>query len=393
MFAKISETVRYVGTDDRNLDLFESQYPVPDGMSYNSYLLLDEKIAVLDTADAREGRRWLDNLEEALEGREPDYLVIHHMEPDHSAMIAAALEKYPSMTLVCSQIAARMLPQFFGDVVFDGRVEIVGEGASLSLGRNTLKFFMAPMVHWPEVMVSWLVEEKMLFSADAFGTFGTVEHAGGLVCGDLSSWEDEAARYYFNICGKYGAQVGKLLDKLCGLQVELICPLHGPVLSDVSGAVSRYRTWSSGAPEREAVLVAYASIHGGTAEAARRLSAMLEKKGMPVILRDLSRTDVSYSVSDAFRCSKVVFAASSYDAGVFPPMHDFIWHLQIKGWHKRKAALVQNGSWSPTAGRIMCEMLGTMKDIEIVADVLTIRSRMNTCDVASLEALSDALAA
>lgn len=392
MFAKISDSVLYIGTDDRSLDLFESQYPVPAGMSYNSYVLLDDKIAVLDTADAREGSQWMTNLEEALEGRCPDYLVVHHLEPDHSAMIAAVAEKYPSMTIVCSQIAARMLPQFFDGTNFEGRCLVVGEGDGIDLGRHSLKFFMAPMVHWPEVMVSWLSGENLLFSADAFGTFGTVESCGGLFCSDLGSWKDEAARYYFNICGKYGAQVGKLLDKVASLDVSAICPLHGPVIRDVPGAAQMYRLWSSYAPETDAVLVAYASIHGGTAALASKLAELLEARGKKVILRDLSRRDVSYSVSDAFRCSRVVFAASSYDAGVFPPMHDFLWHLQIKGWQGRKVAVVQNGSWSPTAGRAICDMLSAMKNIETVADTMTIRSRMHSCDLPALESLADAIA-
>ena len=237
MYTKISDSVCCIGTDDLALDLFESQYPVPSGMSYNSYLIVDEKVAVLDTSDAREGAQWLSNLEEALCGRVPDYLVVHHLEPDHSAMIAAAMDRYPSLTVVCTQIAARMLPQFFEDENFEGRCMVVGEGDSLELGSHSLRFFMAPMVHWPEVMVSWMPEERLLFSADAFGTFGAVQTSGSPFCRDLGPWKDEAARYYFNICGKYGAQVGKLLDKLGGLEVELICPLHGQMLTDVAHAV------------------------------------------------------------------------------------------------------------------------------------------------------------
>ena len=392
MFTRINDAVRYIGTDDPGLDLFESQYSVPDGMSYNSYLILDDRIAVLDTADAREGEGWLANLEEALDGRSPDYLVIQHMEPDHSAMIAAAMEKYPSLTAVCTQIAAKMLPQFFDGTDFSGRVKVVGEGETLDLGRRSLRFFMAPMVHWPEVMVSWLPEDRLLFAADAFGTFGTVAHAGGLFLDGLSGWKDEAARYYFNICGKYGAQVGKLLDKLGNLEVLAICPLHGPVIRDVAGAVGMYRLWSSYTAETDAVLLAYASIHGGTAEAALRFADMLRSRGKEVIVRDLSRCDVSYAVSDAFRCGSVVLAASSYDAGVFPPMHDFLWHLQIKGWRNRKAAVIQNGSWSPTAGRAICDMLSAMNGVELLAGPLTIRSRMHESDIPALEALADAVA-
>lgn len=392
MYTKISDSVCCIGTDDNALDLFESQYPVPDGMSYNSYLIMDEKVAVLDTADAREGEQWLANLEEALGGRTPDYLVAHHLEPDHSAMIAAALEKYPSLTVVCSQIAARMLPQFFDGMKFEGRCMVVGEGDCLELGSHSLHFFMAPMVHWPEVMVSWMPEERLLFSADAFGTFGTVAKSGAF-CRDISPWKDEAARYYFNICGKYGAQVGKLLDKLGGLEVEAICPLHGPVLLDVAAAVAQYRLWSSYAPENDSILIAYASIHGGTAALALKLADMLEARGRSVILRDLSRCDVSYALSDAFRCPFTVLAASSYDAGVFPPMHDFLWHLQIKAWQNRKVAVIQNGSWSPTAGRAMCDMLAAMKNITQTGETLTVRSRMHGSDLPALEALADAICA
>lgn len=391
MYTKISDSVCCIGTDDLALDLFESQYPVPSGMSYNSYLIVDEKVAVLDTSDAREGAQWLANLEEALCGRVPDYLVVHHLEPDHSAMIAAAMDRYPSLTVVCTQIAARMLPQFFEDENFEGRCMVVGEGDSLELGSHSLRFFMAPMVHWPEVMVSWMPEERLLFSADAFGTFGAVQTSGSPFCRDLGPWKDEAARYYFNICGKYGAQVGKLLDKLGGLEVELICPLHGPMLTDVAQAVRLYRLWSSYEPENDSVLVAYASIHGGTARLALRLAEMLEKRGASVVLRDLSRCDVSYAVSDAFRCRRTVLAASSYDAGVFPPMHDFLWHLQIKSWQNRQVAVVQNGSWSPTAGRAICDMLAAMKNMEQKGETLTIRSRMHAADLPALEALADAV--
>lgn len=391
MFTKINESVRYIGTDDITLDLFESQYPVPSGMSYNSYLVIDDKVAVLDTADARKGGAWLANLEEALEGRTPDYLVVHHLEPDHSSMIASVMDKYPSMTVVCTQVAAKMLPQFFGDMDFEGRCVTVGEGDVLELGAHRLQFFMAPMVHWPEVMVSYESSEKLLFSADAFGTFGSVGSFGGLFCGDLSPWTDEARRYYFNICGKYGMQVGRLLDKLTSLEVSAVCPLHGPVLSDVEGAVAKYRLWSSYAPETEGVLVAHASIHGGTAALAQRLAEILRDRGVQVKLLDLCRCDMSQAVSDAFRYSRIALAASSYDAGLFPPMHDFLWHLQIKSWQGRKAAVIQNGSWGPTAGRVMTEMLAAMKNIELVAEVMTVRSRMHDCDLPALESLADSL--
>ena len=391
----ISPAIRYIGVDDNDLDLFESQYLVPEGMSYNSYVILDDRIAVLDTSDARTADAWMQNLEEALQGREPDYLVVHHMEPDHSACAAALLEKYPKLTLVASAIALKMLPQFFPGVQLEGRTRTVNEGDTLPLGAHTLRFFAAAMVHWPEVMMSFEETEKVLFSADAFGKFGALEQTGGFWCTPDYDWACEARRYYFNIVGKYGAQVQRVLAKLAPLGVQTICPLHGPMLRDTLAEVLRlYQTWSSYGVETPGVFVAYASIHGGTAEAAEKFAEMLRAKGCPkVATSDLTRDDPAEAIEDAFRYGTLVVAASSYDAGLFPPMYDFLWHLQIKGWQKRRAAVIENGSWAPTAGRVMTEMLSAMKDVQIVGEKVTIRSRMQPSDLPALEALADAVLA
>lgn len=396
MIAKISDSLRYTGVDDAGLDLFESQYPVPAGISYNSYLILDEKVAVMDTADARMGGEWLRNLEGALDGREPDYLVVHHMEPDHSAMIAALMDRYPGLKVVAGAIALKMLPAFFDGIGLEGRTVAVEEGDVLDLGKHRLRFIAAPMIHWPEVMMSYDESEKLLFSADAFGTFGIIGESSSLLRSSCSGWTDEARRYYFNICGKYGPQVSKLLGKAGELEIAAICSLHGPVLTGpaIAEAVGLYGTWSGYEAESDGIMLAYASIHGGTAEAARTLAGMLGEKGAEELhLVDLSRCDMSRAVSDAFRYRTLVCAASSYDAGLFPPMHDFLWHLQIKNWQKRRVAVIENGSWSPTAGRVMTQMLSSMKDVEFVAEKLTIRSRMHASDMDALEALAAALLA
>ena len=395
MTLTISPAIRYIGVDDNDLDLFESQYLVPEGMSYNSYVILDDRIAVLDTSDARTADAWMRNLEEALQGRQPDYLVVHHMEPDHSACAAALLEKYPKLTLVASSIALKMLPQFFPGVQLEGRIRTVNEGDTLPLGAHTLRFFAAAMVHWPEVMMSFEETEKVLFSADAFGKFGALEQTGGFWCTPDYDWACEARRYYFNIVGKYGAQVQRVLAKLVPLGVQTICPLHGPMLRDTLAEVFQlYQTWSSYGVETPGVFVAYASIHGGTAEAAEKFAEMLREKGCPkVATSDLTRDDLAEAIEDAFRYGTLVVAASSYDAGLFPPMYDFLWHLQIKGWQKRRAAVIENGSWAPTAGRVMTEMLSAMKDVQIVGEKVTIRSRMQPSDLPALEALADAVLA
>ena len=383
----ISETIKYIGVDDLDIDLFESQYVVPEGMSYNSYLIDDEKIAVLDTADARKGEEWKVNLKAALGNRQPDYLVAHHMEPDHSALIAWMLETYPGVQLVCSAQAVKMLANFFDGVDFTGRVMTVKEGDTLALGKHTLQFIGAAMIHWPEVIMSYDTTDKVLFSADGFGKFGALVN-------ETDDWACEARRYYFNICGKYGAQVQTLLKKAAALDIQTICPLHGPVLKGeaLAEAVRLYDIWSKYEPESEGILIAYASIHGGTAKAAERLGEILREKGAKkVVVSDLSREDMAEVIEDAFRYPTVVVAASSYDAGVFPVMHDFLYHLQIKNYQKRKFGIIENGSWAPSAGKVMRGMIETMKDCEIVEPMVTIRSRMKAGDEALLEQLAEAL--
>ena len=394
MMKDISSAVKFIGVDDPDLDLFESQYIVPEGMSYNSYVILDEKVAVLDTADARKGEAWKANLQEALGDRQPDYLVVHHMEPDHSSLVAWALEKYPAMTLVATAAALKMLPQFFEGIVLEGRTLAVKEGDTLSLGSHTLRFFMAPMVHWPEVMVSYESSEKFLFSADAFGRFGAMEKIA-FWASDDDDWACEARRYYFNICGKYGVQVQNLLKKLAGVDIAMICPLHGPILNENLGYyLGLYQTWSSYGVETEGVFVAYASIHGGTAAAAEKLAEILREKGCPkVAVADITRDDLAECVEDAFRYGKMVACASSYDGGVFTPMHDFLYRLQAKGWQQRTVGLLENGSWAPSAARVMKEMFGAMKAVTIVEPTVTIRSRMHAEDLPRLEALADAILA
>ena len=384
---EITSSIKYVGVDDLDIDLFESQYIVPDGMAYNSYIILDEKVAIMDTADARKGAEWWANVEETLAGRVPDYIVVHHLEPDHAALIAEVMEKWPTVKIVATATAVKMLPQFFADVDFDDRVVAVKEGDTLSLGAHTLQFIVAPMIHWPEVMVSYEQSEKVLFSADAFGKFGALCNEG--------PWDCEARRYYINICGKYGNQVQTLLKKAAALDIRVICPLHGPVLKENLGHyIGLYDTWSKYEPETEGVLVAYASIHGGTAVAAERLAGILRAKGAPkVVVTDLSRCDIAEAVEDAFRYSRMVVCAASYDADVFPPMHDFLHHLKIKNYQKRKVAIMENGSWAPTAGRVMRSMLETMKAVEIVEPMVTIRSRMKDEDIPAMEQLAEALLA
>ena len=392
MIKDISASIQFIGVDDEDLDLFESQYDVPEGMSYNSYVILDEKVAVLDTADARKGEEWKANLADALGDRQPDYLVVHHMEPDHSALIAWMLETYPGVKLVATAAALKMLPQFFEGIALEGRTLAVKEGDILELGSHSLRFFMAPMVHWPEVMVSYEASEKILFSADAFGRFGAMSHTGFLVSED-DDWACEARRYYFNIVGKYGVQVQNLLKKLAGVDIAMICPLHGPILNEnLPYHLGIYQTWSSYGVETEGVFVAHASIHGGTAAAAEKLAEILRAKGCPkVSVADVTRDDIAECVEDAFRYGKMVLAASSYDGGVFTPMHDFLYRLQAKGYQQRTVGLLENGSWAPSAGRVMKEMLGAMKDVTLVEPMVTIRSRMHTEDLPKLEALADAM--
>ena len=384
---KITESIKYVGVDDLDIDLFESQYVVPEGMAYNSYVILDEKVAIMDTVDARKGAEWWANVESVLDGRTPEYLVVQHLEPDHAALVHEVLDRYPQVKVVATAKAVQMMPQFFESVEFEGRTITVKEGDTLSLGSHTLQFFVAPMVHWPEVMVSYEQSEKVLFAADAFGKFGALCNEG--------SWDCEARRYFINICGKYGAQVQTLLKKAATLDIAMICPLHGPVLTEnLSHYIGLYDIRSKYEPETEGVLVAYASIHGGTAVAANRLADILREKGAPkVVVADLSRCDMAEAVEDAFRYSHMVVCAASYDADVFPPMHDFLHHLKLKNYQNRKVAIVENGSWAPTAGRVMRAMLEGMKKVEIVEPVVTIRSRMKESDLPAMEQLATVLLA
>ena len=385
MYTTVSDTIKYIGVDDLDIDLFESQYVVPEGMSYNSYLIEDEKIAIMDTADRRKSDEWKSNLKEALAGRKPSYLVAHHMEPDHASLIAEALEAYPEMQLVCSAQALKMLPNFFDGFNFERRVITVKEGDTLSLGSHALQFIAAPMVHWPEVIMSYESSEKILFAADGFGKFGALVN-------ETDDWACEARRYYFNICGKYGVQVQNVLKKAANLDIQAICPLHGPVLKGeaLKEAIRLYDIWSRYEPESEGVLVAYASIHGGTAKAAERLGELLREKGAKkVVVSDLSRDDMAEVIEDAFRYPNIVVAAASYDGGVFPVMHDFLHHLQIKNYQKRRFGIVENGSWAPSAGRVMKEMIEGLKDCQIVEPLVTIRSRMKPADEEQLALLAD----
>ena len=391
MIREIQPGLLYIGAQDHDLDLFESQYAVPDGMSYNSYLLDGGKIAILDTVDARKGGEWKQNLEEALAGRTPDYLVVHHMEPDHSALIREVLETWPELKLAASAKAIQMLGQFFDGYDFTDRTISLKEGDVLDLGSRSLRFLAAPMVHWPEVMVSYEAASKTLFAADAFGKFGTLD--AGFYGDEDDDWACEARRYYFNICGKYGGPVQTLLKKTSALDIACICPLHGPILrQDLGYYLDLYQSWSTYGVETEGVFVAYASIHGGTAAAALKLAEILKEKGCPKVATcDLTRDDQAEAVEDAFRYGRIILAASSYDAGVFPPMYSFLHHLQDKAWQKRKVGLIENGSWAPSAGRVMKGMLETMKEIEIVEPVVTIRSRMKAADLPALQALADAI--
>lgn len=389
MSVTISEAVKYIGVDDKTIDLFESQYVVPHGVSYNSYLILDEKVALMDTVDARGVEQWEKNLLAALDGRKVDYLIVSHLEPDHAGSIGRLVELFPEVTLVGNAKTFNMLPQFFDELPVDEDHKItVAEGESLSLGTHTLNFYMAPMVHWPEVMVTYESSEKILFSADGFGKFGALDYE------DPEGWACEARRYYFNIVGKYGAPVQALLKKAAGLDIRTICPLHGPVLNENLGYyIGLYDTWSSYKPENQGVLVAYASIHGNTAKAARKFADMLRAKGVEkVSVMDLSRDDMAEVVEDAFRYDRMVLAAASYDGGVFPCMQDFLHHLQSKAYQKRTVGIIENGTWGPTAGRTMKGILETMKDITIVDPMVTIRSTMKESDLPAMETLADVIA-
>ena len=379
----ISDSIKYIGADDTTLDLFESQYIVPNGVSYNSYIIMDEKIAVMDTVDHRKTDEWFDNLNKALDGKTPDYLVVSHLEPDHAANIQNFVEKYPTAKLVLSMKAKAMMPQFFEIDNLDDICITVKEGDTLELGEHKLTFIMAPMVHWPEVMVEYEEKEKILFSADGFGKFGALSAD--------EDWTCEARRYYFNIVGKYGAPVQTLLKKAANLDIKTICPLHGPILKENLGYyIDKYNTWSSYQPEDEGVLVAYASIHGNTEKAAKLIAKTLEKKGAPkVAITDLTRDDMAEAIEDAFRYSILIIAASSYDGGVFPPMEDFLNRLSHKAYQNRTVGLVENGSWAPCAARAMKGFVENMKNITICDNTVTIKSTLKDADMDSVSALVD----
>ena len=382
----ISDKIKYIGVDDTTLDLFESQYAVPDGVSYNSYVILDDKTAIMDTVDKRGMKDWENNLLNALDGRNADYVIIQHMEPDHAGSLARLIELFPEITVVGNAKTFVMINQFFENINIKNSLT-VKEGDTLNLGSHTLTFVMAPMVHWPEVMVTYESSEKVLFSADGFGKFGALSLT------ENADWACEARRYYFHIVGKYGAPVQTLLKKASALDIKTICPLHGPVLSDNLGYyLDLYNTWSSYQPESKGVFIAYASIHGNTAYAAEQFAEMLRNKGVDnVVITDLSRCDIAEAVEDAFRYDRMVLAAASYDAGVFPIMQDFLHHLQAKAFQNRTVGLIENGSWAPTAAKTMRNILETMKNITIVEPVVTIKSVLKETDIPALDQLADAL--
>ena len=382
---KITDTIKYVGANDETIDLFEGQYHVPHGVSYNSYVILDEKIAIMDTVDRRATDEWLSNLEGVLEGRTPDYLIVSHMEPDHAANIQRVAEKYPEMKLVGNAKTFPMIAQFF-DLNIEGREVIVKEGDTLSLGSHTLQFFMAPMVHWPEVMVTYEQSEKVLFSADGFGKFGSLSAE--------EPWEDEARRYFINIVGKYGAPVQTLLKKAATLDIAMICPLHGPVLTENLGHyIGLYDTWSSYRPEEKGVLIAYASIYGNTRKAAEALAEELTRAGQQVCVMDLCRCDLAEAVSNAFRYDRLVLTCATYDGGMYLPMEDYLNHLKAKNFQKRKVGLMENGSWAPMAAKKMKEALEGMKEMNFCDTVVTIRSAMRENDLPQIQKLAEELCA
>lgn len=379
---KISDSIKYIGVDDKTIDLFESQYVVPNGISYNSYLIKDEKNVVMDTVDKRATDEWVKNLEDALDGEVVDYLVVSHMEPDHAYNIELLSKKYPEMKIVGNDKTFAYMKQFFNIDNLETRQVIVKEGDTLEVGTHTLKFIMAPMVHWPEVMVTYEQNEKILFTADGFGKFGALDTD--------EDWTCEARRYYFNIVGKYGAQVQMLLKKAAGLDIKMICPLHGPILKEnLEYYIGKYDIWSSYKPEDDGVFIAYASIHGNTADAAREMVKLLEENGAKkVAISDLTRYDMAEAIEDAFRYDKIILAASSYNAEVFPPMEQFLNHLRSKNYQNRKIAIIENGTWAPSAARTMKEIVSKMKNITICEPTVTIMSKMNEESRAKMEELA-----
>lgn len=380
----VTEDIRYIGVNDHDVDLFEGQYTVENGMSYNSYVILDEKVAVMDTVDAHFGVEWLQNLETELNGRRPDYLVVQHMEPDHSANIAVFMETYPEAQIVSSAKAFVMMQQFFG-TDFPERKVVVGEGSTLELGRHTLTFVTAPMVHWPEVIVTYDSTDKVLFSADGFGKFGALDVE--------EDWADEARRYYIGIVGKYGAQVQALLKKAAALDIAIICPLHGPVLNENLGYyLDKYNTWSSYAVEDEGVVIAYTSVYGHTKEAVEELAEKLNQRGCPnVVVADLARCDMAEVVADAFRYSKLVLATTTYNATIFPHMQNFIDHLTARNYQGRTVGMIENGAWAPMAAKVMKKMLETSKNLTYTDATVTVKCALNDASRAQIDALADEL--
>lgn len=380
----ITNDVFYVGVDDKDIDLFENQYVVPNGMAYNSYVIMDDKIAIMDMVDAKCAKEWFSNVDEVLNGKQPDYMIISHLEPDHSVNLAEVIEKYPDIKLVSNAKLFGMLANFF-DISVADRSITVAEGDTVVLGTHTLQFFMAPMVHWPEVMVTYEQSEKILFSADAFGKFGTLDTD--------EDWACEARRYYFNIVGKYGAPVQALLKKTANLDIQKICALHGPILEEnLEYYIGKYQIWSSYGVEDPGVFIAYCSLHGNTEKAAEKLAEILESKGVPkVSIADLSREDMAECIEDAFRYDRLVLAAPTYDGSMMPVMADFINHLKLKAYQKRKVGFIENGSWAPMAGKLMKEQMAALKDIEIIDEVVTIRSAFKDSDIANLEMLAEKL--
>ena len=381
MKVEISDSIKYIGVDDKKLDLFESQYIVPNGMAYNSYLIKDEKTVVMDTIDKRATDEWFKNLETELNGKKPDYLVISHLEPDHAYNVKNLMDKFPNITLVSNSKTFAMLPQFFEDISLDNKI-VVEEGDTLNIGEHTLQFFMAPMVHWPEVMVTYEQKEKVLFSADAFGKFGTLDTD--------EDWTCEARRYYFNIVGKYGIQVQQLLKKAAALDIQTICPLHGPILKEnLEFYIDKYNTWSSYTPEDDGVFIAYASIHGNTENAVKKLETILKENGAKkVAVTDLSRDDMAEAIEDAFRYDKIILASSTYNMGIFPPMESFLHHLQAKNYQNRKIGIIENGSWAPNSAKCMKEIISKMKDISLCENLVTIKSTANDKTILELEKLA-----
>lgn len=380
----VTEDIRYIGVNDHDVDLFEGQYTVENGMSYNSYVILDEKVAVMDTVDAHFGVEWLQNLETELNGRRPDYLVVQHMEPDHSANIAVFMETYPEAQIVSSAKAFVMMQQFFG-TDFPERKVVVGEGSTLKLGRHTLTFVTAPMVHWPEVIVTYDSTDKVLFSADGFGKFGALDVE--------EDWADEARRYYIGIVGKYGAQAQALLKKAAALDIAIICPLHGPVLNENLGYyLDKYNTWSSYAVEDEGVVIAYTSVYGHTKEAVEELAEKLNQRGCPnVVVADLARCDMAEAVADAFRYSKLVLATTTYNATIFPHMQNFIDHLTARNYQGRTVGMIENGAWAPMAAKVMKKMMETSKNLTYTDTTVTVKCALNDASRAQIDALADEL--